>query len=110
MTRYTLFNLALLGVFLPICFVLLRGRTRQLWKAARVSLAIVLLAYPWDFFAIHFRAWSYPLDPGPLLLTVPVNDLAFIFACSMLATSVYIRFGALEGESHRGPEAKDARQ
>lgn len=68
--------------------VRLRGRLRLI---LRVATALTLISYPWDFFAIHFKAWHHP-DPNPSIFTVPVNDLIFIFLCTLVsgATFVYL--------------------
>ena len=60
--------------------------------------------YPWDFFAIHWRAWAY-CEVVPRLLGVPVYDLIFIFTCTVLRASLFSsggdRFRDLQ--QHRSP-------
>jgi hypothetical protein len=54
----------------------------------RVASALTLISYPWDFFAIHFKAWRHP-NPNPAIFTVPVNDLVFIFLCTLVSGTVF---------------------
>lgn len=90
MSLYSLFNLVL-GLLFGAASVLLVGFTRWHRLAARISVLMVLAAYPWDFFAIHLQVWAHH-DPGPRLFTVPVNDLIFIFICTYLTVCVLVRF------------------
>ena len=90
MRNYLLFNLAvfvLTGV-LVLCFT--RNR-RELVRNLRISIIMVCIAVPWDFFAIQNRSWIYPNDPGPTLFTVPLNDLGFIFLATMITCTALTR-------------------
>ena len=92
MTEYTIFNIVLAAIILPpiIWFNANQGRWRELGISTRISFLMAVIAYPWDFFAIHLNVWAYPKDPGPKIYDVPLNDLVFIWICTQLASSVLI--------------------
>lgn len=105
MSRYSLFNISLAIGVLPTCWWLLRSRSQAAsWsRVARVATLLVLIAYPWDFFAIQLGVWTYPNDPGPRIYTVPINDLVFIWLCTCLTSSILL---TLEGQSARNSHPK----
>jgi|ERR1700724_952554 len=86
MSRYSLFNISITILALTLSALFIRSRV-QFVVVLRTALTITLLSYPWDFFAIHYRAWSYE-HPGPKLLNVPINDLLFIFSCTLFSASL----------------------
>lgn len=102
MSTYTIYNMVLAAVILPLGIGLLlrNGTITLLLASARVALLVTLIAFPWDFFAIQFSAWRYPNDPGPRIYGVPVNDLVFIWLCTFLACSVLVAFRRWESGRH----------
>lgn len=109
MSDYTLFNVGL-GVCVAISssYLLRQGRFHLL--AARIGLLLVLIAYPWDFFAIKLSVWTYSA-PGPRLFSVPLNDLIFIFLCTYLTVTVLLYFRPRGlSKSHSRTQAEDARE
>jgi hypothetical protein len=76
--------------------------------SARVGTLLMLLGYPWDFFAIHLNVWRYTIDPGLRLFDVPINDLVFMWLCSHLASSVLVAIDRRETFSRRHSESKYA--
>lgn len=106
MSNYTLFNLVLGFLVLVVCTCLTRKPAFHR-LAGRISVMMVIIAFPWDFFAVTMGVWVYS-DPGPLLFTVPVNDSAFIFICTYLAVIVLLHF-RLRGvrKCHRRAQPKD---
>jgi len=92
MTRYIAYNLVLAILILPASYHLAgpQNRWRNLRIAARVASLMVLIVYPWDFFAIHLNVWRYPTDPSPTLYDVPINDLVFSWLCSHLSATVLL--------------------
>lgn len=112
MSAYTIYNMVLAVIVLPLGTVLLLngGTSALVLAAARVALLVTLIAFPWDFFAIQFGAWQYPNDPGPRIYGVPVNDLAFIWLCTFLTCSVLVAFRRRESGGHRHTEREDTGQ
>ncbi len=110
MITYTFYNAALATIMLPVVVgITAKGRRiADLLVAARISLLLALLAYPWDFFAIHLHAWRYVRDPGLLLYGVPLNDLAFIWICSMLTSSVLLAIVRRKSPSGRHSKREEA--
>lgn len=90
MTSYTVFNAIFGTIVLPVSYWLTRGRWHDLRIAMRVAFMMVAIAYPWDFFAVQLKVWIYPVDPGPTLYGVPVNDSVFIWMCTHLTASVLL--------------------
>jgi lycopene cyclase domain-containing protein len=92
MNAYYLYNSILAVVIFFIAYWLAppKNKIRDLLIASRISLLMTMMVYPWDFFAIHHRAWAYPDDPGIRLYGVPVNDLIFTWLCTTLAASVLL--------------------
>jgi lycopene cyclase domain-containing protein len=92
MTGYTIYNVVLATLILPpiVWYAAREARWRDLRISIRVSFLMAVIAYPWDFFAIHHNVWAYPNDPGPRLYDVPLNDLVFIWICTQLASSVLL--------------------
>lgn len=92
MNTYIVFNLVLAAIMIPAasCFVGRQDHWKKLGISARVACLMALTVYPWDFFAIHLNAWSYPNDPGLRLYDVPINDLVFTWLCTYLAASVLL--------------------
>lgn len=112
MTPYTLYNVALAALIVPLGLWLLRRsrRTLSFTLAVRVSTLLTLISYPWDFFAIRMGVWRYPNDPGTTLYEVPLNDLIFIWLCTFLSSTVLITLGAGQPNRERHAESEDARQ
>jgi lycopene cyclase domain-containing protein len=88
MTRYTVFNIVWLTGSLLTAGVLLRN-VRKLIRVFRVSLVVVIVAFPWDYIAVSNRTWDY-VAPGPRLFKVPLNDSLFIFSCSVFTSSILL--------------------
>ena len=112
MSRYTIYNVTLAAIFLPGSWQLLprQSRLRDFSLAARIGLLIVLVGFPWDYFAIRVGAWRYPEDPGVSLHGVPVNDLILMWLCTCLTTCALIRANARHDRSKRHPEGKHTSQ
>lgn len=108
MNSYALYNAGLAAVILPVAYFVANAesRWRDIRKAARIAVLIMLIAYPWDYFAIHLNVWRYPANPGPEIYGVPANDLVFMWLCSLLTSSVLIAIGRRENRSGRHPESK----
>jgi hypothetical protein len=87
MTDYTVFNLCL-SALAVVTTCITCGRKPKLWKNLRIAALVTILSYPWDFFAIINEAWEHPKDPGIRWFTVPLNDLWFIFVCTLITTSL----------------------
>ena len=94
MATYTLYNLALAVVILPVSYlVAIRNNMRRsLLLSARAAWLLTMILYPWDFFAIRLGVWTYPKYAGLRIYDVPLNDLFFIWLCSYLACVVLTRF------------------
>jgi lycopene cyclase domain-containing protein len=103
MKAYTVFNLVLAAIILPMSYWLARKKSRwhTLSVASRISSLMTLIAYPWDFFAIRQRVWKYPIDPGLQIYEVPVNDLIFIWLCTYLACSLLSAIGRWSSSRQR---------
>jgi lycopene cyclase domain-containing protein len=112
MTPYTTYNLALAAFILPGSYWLAgrRNRRRNLTLSARIAVLVTLIAYPWDYFAIHVGVWRYPNAPGLRLHDVPLNDLVFIWLCSHLACSFLIAVHGRESGGQGHSERKNAGQ
>jgi lycopene cyclase domain-containing protein len=108
MSDYTLYNLGYAALAVPACIVFLHRKTgwRGVRLCGRLGVLVTAFGYPWDFFGIHFEAWSYPKDPGPLLYGVPVNDLVFMWLCTFLATSFLMRVGNRRTGGQRHSESE----
>ena len=109
MSVYTTYNLALAAVVLPTSYCLAgpRSRGRTLSMSARIAFLLTLLAYPWDFFAIHLRVWRYPVHPGLRIYDVPLNDLVFMWLCTYLACSLLVAIARWETRRKRHSECED---
>ncbi len=110
MTPYTAYNLVLATLVLPISYVLTRlgDQRRDLLVSARVALLVTLLGYPWDFFAIHARVWTYPNYPGIRIYNVPLNDLVFMWLCSHFTCALLITVRRRYSGGDRQAKSKDA--
>lgn len=110
MNNYALYNAALAALILPLSFFLAnaKDRWRDIQRSARIAVLMTLIAYPWDFFAIQLNVWRYPADPGPTVYGVPVNDLVFMWLCTLLTSSVLIAIDRRENRSGRHSESKHA--
>lgn len=102
MATYSVFNTAIFILAGVVAFAFTRDR-RSFLANVRVSLLVVLLGLPWDFFAIENGIWIYPRDPGPRIFTVPLNDLWFMFSCSLITATLIARFCLT---THAGGHAK----
>jgi hypothetical protein len=110
MTTYTIYNFIFAAIALPISLFLVKGRMSDFFLSARVGVLLMLLGYPWDFFAIQLNIWRYVVDPGARLFAVPLNDLAFMWLCSHLASSVLVavsRSETLSGGHSKSKYASD---
>lgn len=87
MTEYTIFNLCISALAVAVMCIT-RVRRPTVWKNVRIAVLVTILSYPWDFFAIMNKAWVHPKDPGIRLFSVPLNDLWFIFVCTLITTSL----------------------
>lgn len=112
MTRYTFYNvvLAVIVVSASLWILSRAGCLRRMYLAVRVAVLVTLISYPWDFFAIRVGVWRYPVDPGATIHGVPVNDLAFIWLCTFLASSVLIAASRRHAGGERHPKGKDTRE
>lgn len=110
MTNYALYNAALAAIILPVSYFLAdaKSRWRDIQKSARIAVLMTLIAYPWDFFAIHHNVWRYPTDPGLTIYGVPANDLVFMWLCTLLTSSVLIAIDRWENRSKRHSKSKHA--
>ncbi len=111
MNNYTAYNLVLAALILPASYWLAgeRNRLHDLLVSARIATLLMLLGYPWDFFAIQLKVWRYPINPGARLHDVPINDLLFMWLCSHLASSVLIAIDRRESGCQGHSEGKRAR-
>lgn len=110
MNVYVAYNCGLALLVVPFVIWFSGRRLERVLQAARIALLITVLAYPWDFFAIHLNVWTYPRDPGPRLHTVPLNDLVFMWLCSLLACSLIITLTDGNDGSQRNSECENARE
>jgi lycopene cyclase domain-containing protein len=112
MKAYTIFNLILSAIILPLGYGLAgkQSRYHTLSVASRISFKMALIAYPWDFFAIRYRVWRYPVDPGLKIYEVPLNDLLFIWICTYLACTLLSAIGRWESARQRHPEGERTRE
>lgn len=108
MNQYSLFNVALSAIILPISLWLNERRWKLIGITARISTLMVLFVYPWDFFAIHLHVWDYPHDPGLRLYEVPLNDLMFTWLCTQLAASVLFRLDRRQAQGRGHSEREHA--
>lgn len=112
MNTYAIFNFFLAAFVLPVSYFLTDKQCR--WKdlrlSARVAVLLTLIAYPWDFFAINMQVWRHPVDPGPTLYGVPINDLIFIWICTHLTSTVLIAIDRREpnAEADKTPVTTEA--
>jgi lycopene cyclase domain-containing protein len=108
MSPYTTYNLLLAFGVLAASTWLTGGRLRDLRVSSRIAVLMVVIAYPWDFFAIHFNVWTYPVVPGLTLYGVPVNDSIFIWLCTFLASSLLIAVYRRQSASRSHSKSKYA--
>jgi lycopene cyclase domain-containing protein len=110
MSAYDIYNLALAAIVLPLSYWMAgkRSRRRTLALASRIAFMLTLLAYPWDFFAIRFRIWRYPVDPGLRIYDVPLNDLIFMWLCTFLACSFLVAVSRWESSRQCDSKGKGA--
>ena len=96
---YTLFNIVLLLMVAPACIYFLEDR-KEILIAARTTTFIVLIAVPWDAWAIRASVWAYK-DPGLWFAGIPLNDIVFIALCTLLTSSflIYLRKRASGNET-----------
>jgi hypothetical protein len=87
MGRYEALTIGLIVAVGGSARMLIRSR-RQLGVVLRTATVVTLISYPWDFFAIHWRAWAYG-EEVPRLLGVPTYDLIFIFVCTIFTASLF---------------------
>ena len=87
MGRYEALTLGLILVVAGSLRLLIRSR-QQFGVVLRTAIVVTLISYPWDFFAIQWRAWTYG-EKVPQLLGVPIYDLIFIFVCTAFTASLF---------------------
>lgn len=106
MTRYAILNLVLLGIA-GVAGWSLRSR-RQLRLALTVAAFSIVVGYPWDFVAIHLRAWDHR-DAGPRFFEVPAHDLILIFLMTFASAALLLRYsGIVERRSGKtAPKHRD---
>lgn len=88
MTPYSWFNLVLAAILVPLSLSRLRTAAQR-GIAFRTAAVMTLVALPWDFVAIHLQVWTYR-DPGFRIYGVPLNDLVFIFLCTLFSATLLI--------------------
>ncbi len=110
MTPYSSYNLILTMFVLPLSFLLAGSSNRlgNLLLSGRVALLVMLLGYPWDFFAIHLGVWNYPGNPGYRIYGVPINDLWFMWLCTHLACCFLIAIRRRYARGDGDPKSKNA--
>lgn len=102
---YLVFNSTLGTLVFLACYCLTPGKAK-LSIAFRAAGIVTLISYPWVFFAIHFKAWTYN-EPGPAIFAVPINDLIFIFLCTVFSVSLFLRLDRSKRAQTKGkPNAK----
>lgn len=87
MNSYTLFNVLFMILAVWVMFLKL-GSMKQLLQRFRIGLILVLIGYPWDYYAISLGVWVYPNDPGPRIYGVPANDMWLLFSSTLIITSL----------------------
>jgi len=87
MGRYEALTLGLILAVAGSLRFLIQSR-QQFGVVLRTAIVVTLISYPWDFFAIQWRAWKYGEDV-PQLLGVPIYDLIFIFVCTVFTASLF---------------------
>lgn len=85
---YFLFNLALIFL-LGVPSLFFAPKKRQLLISFKVASFVTLIGIPWDFWAIKQGIWAYPA-PGPMFMSIPANDILFMFTCSFVAAQILI--------------------
>ena len=110
MNLYLLYNVCLAIIVLPASYWLVerQGRRADLLLAARIALLVTLISYPWDFFAVKLGVWRYPVDPGPTLHGVPLNDLLFIWLCTYFTCSLLRGLDRRQASRERHSKGKNA--
>lgn len=111
MTTYTIFNIVILALLLPLSWIVLPKSARMSGTrmAAKNATLLVIVAYPWDFFAGHLGVWRYPENPGFTLYGVPLNDLILVWVCTHFSCCVlYVVIKRQDGrKSHPKRENTD---
>ena len=74
------------------------------------AVIMVLIGYPWDFFAIRLGAWKYGVDSGPTLYGVPLNDSLPIWLCSYFTCVLLLRLQRRDSLRHCQAKGEDARE
>lgn len=88
-SRYTLLNAGLIGAA-AIVLAWTKPSRAQIHTVLRTAFVVTLLAYPWDFFAVHWGAWTYG-DQVDSLFGVNPQDLVFIFGCTTISAALLRR-------------------
>ena len=88
MTNYALLNLILVFVSV-IVLVLCRNSFFQIIRNAKLALFLVLISFPWDYFAIKLQLWIHPEYPGYKIFEVPINEMIFVFLCTFITFSIF---------------------
>jgi hypothetical protein len=71
---------------------------------------MMLVVYPWDFFAISLDVWAYPSDSAPTIYGVPLNDLIFSWVCSFFTANVLLAIAGNQADRGGHPKSKHARE
>ncbi len=87
MIKYYYFNFCVFIIAI-IASVIIVKPLKKIFTNLRISFLMVFICYPWDFFAIKLDIWAYPQNPGLIIFQVPLNDLWFIFSCTLITTAV----------------------
>lgn len=86
MTSYSAFNLLFASLALPVSALFIRSR-RQLRACVFTTVISILIAYPWNAYAIAAGVWA-SIDSGPRLYAVPLNEIWFVAICTFVSSSV----------------------
>lgn len=86
MSTYSVYNLVLAAILVPIGAALLRSRAHFV-ACVRAALVIMVMAFPWGVFARDVQVWEYA-DPGTTLYGVPLNDVWFMGTCTFFASAL----------------------
>lgn len=110
MNPYLAYNIGLATIVLPASYWIVARPSRRvdLLLSARIAFLLVLISYPWDFFAIRLNVWRYPVDPGLTIHGVPLNDLLFIWLCTYFTCSLLLGLDRRKASRERHAKGKNA--
>jgi hypothetical protein len=105
MAQYTAVNL--LTLFPAVLVGVLLWRQGRLSRALKISMIAPLLSFPWLYFGIKQKAWSHG-NPGTLLMSVPLNEIALSFIMTFLNAGILIlNYAAIIHEADRDSKPKN---